>query len=47
MLFRSVETPGDAIDFFYSCGLDYLVINEFIIGKEVGVARKEQKKVVI
>jgi hypothetical protein len=41
-----VETPADAIDLFYSCGLDYLVIDKFIMGKEVGIVRKEQDKVV-
>jgi len=29
-----VETPGDAIDFFFSCKLDYLVMDKYIIGKE-------------
>ena len=28
-----VETPDDAIRTFYNCGLDYLVIEDFIISK--------------
>lgn len=29
-----VETPRDALNFFFSCKLDYLVIDKFIVGKE-------------
>jgi predicted NodU family carbamoyl transferase len=29
-----VETPADALSFFFSCKLDYLVIGQFIVGKE-------------
>jgi carbamoyltransferase len=28
-----VETPKDAVDFFFSCKLDYLVIDNFIVEK--------------
>jgi carbamoyltransferase len=28
-----VETPRDALDFFYSCKLDHLVLNNFIVSK--------------
>jgi predicted NodU family carbamoyl transferase len=28
-----VETPQDALDFFYSCKLDYLVLDKFIVSK--------------
>jgi carbamoyltransferase len=28
-----VESPQDALDFFYSCKLDYLVLDKFIVGK--------------
>jgi predicted NodU family carbamoyl transferase len=30
-----VETPRDAIDFFLSCSLDYLVMDKFIVGKNL------------
>ena len=30
----NVETPTDAIRTFFSCGLDYLLINNFLIGKK-------------
>ena len=28
-----VETPGDALDCFYMSGIDYLVLNNFIVSK--------------